>query len=199
MPTATIIWIVVGVIAAILLGVLIRGWISVYNKFQYWITRAQRKFADVDVVMQERLDNIHALAQIAKKYDIHEYKALKDVIEARSRWKRDVDLNEKVKLATEVENTYLKLQAVLERYPSLKADQMHISLMERAAAVERRLRKTRLQYNRVAQQYNERTRMFPRNVVARVHSFTELDYLEFPGQEVYEPKEIFEDQTPAPI
>ncbi len=193
MVTATIVWIVVGVIAAILLGVLIRGWISVYNKFQYWITRAQRKFADVDVIMQERLDNIHAQAQIAKKYDIYEHEVLKDVIEARSGWRSDADLNEKVKLAAEVENTYLKLQAVLERYPNLKADQMYIALMERASMVERRLRKTRLQYNRIAQQYNERTRKFPRNVVARIHSFNELDYLEFAGQDVYQPKEIFAD------
>jgi LemA protein len=193
MTMATIIWIVVGVIVIIVLGVSVRGWISIYNKFQYWITRAQRKFADVDVVMQERLDNIHALAQIAKKYDIHEYKALKDVIEARSRWTKDAELNEKVKLASEVENNYLKLQAIFEKYPNLKADQMHISIMERDSRVERRLRKTRLEYNRVAQQYNERTRKFPRNIVARVHNFKELDYLAFEGQETYEPKEIFED------
>jgi len=193
MATTTIIWLVVGLVIIIVLGVSVRGWISIYNKFQYWVTRAQRKFADVDVVMQERLDNIHALAQIAKKYDIHEYKALKDVIEARSRWTRDAELNEKVKLASEVENNYLKLQAIFEKYPNLKADKMHISLMERDSRVERRLRKTRLEYNRVAQQYNERTRKFPRNIVARVHNFKELDYLTFEGQEAYEPKEIFED------
>jgi len=143
--------------------------------------------------MQERLDNIHALAQIAKKYDIHEYKALKDVIEARSRWTRDAELNEKVKLASEVENNYLKLQAIFEKYPNLKADKMHVTLMEKDSRVERRLRKTRLEYNRVAQQYNERTRQFPRNIVARVHKFKGLDYLTFEGQEEYEPKEIFED------
>jgi len=193
MTMATIIWLVVGLVIIIVLGVSVRGWISIYNKFQYWVTRAQRKFADVDVVMQERLDNIHALAQIAKKYDIHEYKALKDVIEARSRWTRDAELNEKVKLASEVENNYLKLQAIFEKYPNLKADKMHISLMERDSRVERRLRKTRLEYNRVAQQYYERTRKFPRNIVARVHNFKELDYLTFEGQETYEPKEIFED------
>lgn len=193
MAIATIIWLVVGFIIIIALGVSVKGWISIYNKFQYWITRAQRKFADVDVVMQERLDNIHALAQIAKKYDIHEYKALKDVIEARSRWTKDAELNEKVKLASEVENNYLKLQAIFEKYPNLKADKMHISLMKRDSGVERRLRKTRLEYNRVAQQYNERTRQFPRNIVARVHNFKELDYLTFEGQEAYEPKEIFED------
>ena len=195
MAIATIIWLVVGGVIAIALGISVKVWISIYNKFQYWITRAQRKFADVDVIMQERLDNVHALAQIAKKYDIHEYKALRDVIEARSRWTKDADLNEKVKLASEVENNYLKLQAVFEKYPNLKADQMHISLMERDSRIERRLRKTRLEYNRVAQRYNERTRRFPRSIVARVHNFIELEYLAFEGQEVFQPKEIFEDQA----
>jgi len=194
MTITAIIWIVVGAIIVIALGISVKSWISIYNKFQYWITRAQRKFADVDVVMQERLDNILALAQIAKKYDIHEYKALKDVIEARSKWTKDADLNEKVKAVSEVENNYLKLQAVFERYPNLKADQMHISLMERDSGIERRLRTTRLEYNRVAQRYNERTRRFPRNVVARVHNFKELDYLTFEGQETFAPKEIFNDE-----
>ena len=193
MATSVIIWLIVGTILVVALGFSVRAWISIYNKFQYWINRAKRKFADVDVIMQERLDNIHALAQIAKKYDIHEYKALKDVIEARSRWTKEADLNEKVKLASEVENNYLKLQAIFEKYPNLKADKMHISLMERDSRVERRLRKTRLEYNRVAQQYNERTKIFPRNIVAIVHSFNELDYLSFEGQELYEPKEIFAD------
>jgi len=193
MATSAIIWIAVGTIIAIAVSISIRAWISIYNKFQYWITRAQRKFADIDVVMQERVDNIHALAQIAKKYDIHEYKVLKDVIEARSRWTKDTGLNEKVKLASEIENNYLKLQAVFEKYPELKADKMHLTVMERDSRVEKRLRKTRLEYNRVAQHYNERTRRFPRNVVARIHNFKELDYLTFEGQEAYEPKEIFED------
>jgi len=190
MAISTIIWIVVGVVIAI---ISIRTWARIYNKFQYWINKAKRKFADIDVIMQERLDNIHALAQIAKKYDIHEYKTLKDVIEARSRWTKDADLNEKVKLASEIESNYFKLQAVFEKYPELKADKLHISLMEKDSRVERRLRKTRLEYNRVAQQYNQRVNIFPRNIVARVYKFRELDYLSFEDQEAFEPKEIFED------
>ena len=97
-------------------------------------------------------------------------------------------------LASEVENNYFKLQAIFERYPNLKADQMHISLMKRDSGIERRLRKTRLEYNRVAQQYNKRTRQFPRNIVARVHNFKEMDYLTFEEQPAFEPREIFEDQ-----
>ncbi len=87
-----------------------------------------------------------------------------------------------------MENNYLKLHAVFEKYPDLKADKMHIALMDRDSGIEGRLRKTRLEYNRVAQQYNERTRRFPRNIMARAHNFKELYYLTFEGQEAYEPK-----------
>jgi hypothetical protein len=54
MAITTIIWIVVLAAIAIALGFSIKAWVGIYNKFQYWITRVQRKFADIDVVMQER-------------------------------------------------------------------------------------------------------------------------------------------------
>jgi LemA protein len=199
MSTGTIIALVIIGFLLIISGIILRYWISIYNKFQYWINRAERKFADIDVVLQERLDKIQALAQIVKKYDIHEWKALKETIEARSRWTKDTPLNDKVKLTSEVENNYLKLQAVFEKYPAIKADKLHIRLMDSDSHVERRLRKTRLEYNRVAQQYNERVMKFPRNIVAKIHHFTKLDYLYFATQEpdelqkAYNPKEIFVD------
>jgi LemA protein len=194
MPVSAIVGLVVGVVLLVVLFLLIRGWITIYNKFQYWINRAERKFADIDVVMQQRIDNILALAQMVKKYDIHEYKTLKDVIEARSRWTKGTSLNEKVRVASEVENNYLKLQAVLEKYPDLKADKLHLTLMSKDSHIESRLRKTRLEYNRVAQKYNQRIKTFPRIIVARAHNFTKLDYLSFEGQEKYEPRDIFDDE-----
>ena len=183
-----------GVVAGLLvLYGLIRGWVTIYNKFQYWINKAQRKFADIDIVMQERLDKLHALAQIVKKYDIHEYKVLKDTVEARSRWSKDLDFNEKVKIASQVESNFLKLQAVFERYPKLKADALHHRLILKDDRVESRLRHTRLSYNRVAQQYNMRIEQFPRNIVAWVHKLKPLNYIAFENQETYKPKEIFDD------
>ncbi|NJL43715.1 MAG: LemA family protein [Nitrosarchaeum sp.] len=184
----------IGIVAVILVIWLLKGWIVIYNKFQYWFNRAKRKFADIDIIMQERIDKIHALAQIVKKYDIHEYKALKDVTEARSRWTKDMDFNEKVKLASEMESNFLKIQAIFEKYPQLKADALHLKLMSKDSHVESRLRETRLGYNRIAQQYNERVNIFPRNMVAKVYGFKELNYLEFPGQETFKAKEIFNDQ-----
>jgi len=195
MEISTIIWISASVIGAIALFLLSKGWITIYNKFVYWRTRAERKFADIDVIMQQRIDMLIALAQVVKKYDIHEYKTFKDVIEARSRWSKDAPLNEKVKAVQDMENNFLKIQAVFEKYPKLKADALHKSILGHGnvSRTESKLREFRLGYNRVAQKYNERVQRFPRNIVAKMHGFKLLDYLNFAGQEKYNPKEIFED------
>lgn len=201
MDQTTIIKWAIGIVAIIASIWLINGWIVIYNKFQYWINRAKRKFADIDVLMQQRIDMLPALAQVIKKYDIHEYKALKDVIEARSRWTKDASLNEKAQAFKEVDNAFLKIQAVFERYPKLKADALHKSIMGHGSIsrMESKLRNFRLAYNRVVQKYNERVNIFPRNIVAWVHRFKELEYLSLGNQinqgdqEKYDSKKLFED------
>lgn len=193
METSTIIWLVILGVVLIALYSLIKGWVVIFNKFQYWINRAKRKFADIEIIMQQRIDMIYALAQVIKKYDIHEYKTFKDVTEARSRWTKDTDLNEKVKLAQEIENNFIKIQAVFEKYPKLRASELHKRLMGHGnlSRIEFKLRNARLSYNHVVQQYNERINVFPRNIVAWAHGFKEFNYLNFSNQEPYKPKEIF--------
>jgi LemA protein len=151
--------------------------------------------------MQQRLDMLPALAQAIKKYDIHEYKALKDTIEARSRWSRDAPLNERVQAAQDVENSFLKIQAVFERYPKLQAEKLHEKIMGRGniSHMEHKLAKYRLGYNEVVEQYNRRVSIFPRNIVAKVHGFKKLEYLSLGNkqnqgeQEAYKSKELFND------
>ena len=188
-------------VAALALVVIARSWIIIYNKFQYWKNKAEKRFAGIDVIMQQRLDMLPALAQAIKKYDIHEYKALKDTIEARSRWSRDAPLNERVQAAQDVENSFLKIQAVFERYPKLQAEKLHEKIMGRGniSHMEHKLAKYRLGYNEVVEQYNRRVSIFPRNIVAKVHGFKKLEYLSLGNkqnqgeQEAYKSKELFND------
>jgi len=201
MEISTFIWIGAGILGAIILFALTKGWIVIYNKFVYWRTRTDRKFADIDVVMQQRIDMLPALAQVVKKYDIHEYKALKEVIEARSRWTKDAPISEKIQAVQEVDNSFLKIQAVFEKYPKLKADALHKGIMGHGSIsrMESKLSKFRLEFNRVAQKYNERVQRFPRNIVASVYGFKKLPYLTLGNKinqessEEYKAKEIFAD------
>jgi LemA protein len=201
MELSTIIWIGALILAAIILILLTKGWISIYNKFVYWRTKAERKFADIDVIMQQRIDMLPALAQVAKKYSIHEWKTLKETIEARSRWTKDTPLNERVQSAQDIENNFIKIQAVFERYPQLKADKLYKKIMGSGniTRIERRLREFRLGYNKVAQEYNERVQRFPRNIIAKVHGFGIMNYLTLGNQinqgpqDAFKPREFFKD------
>jgi len=199
------IYILISILLIILIALIssVKGWITIYNKFIYWKNRLNRKFADIDIIMQRRIDMLPSLAQVAKKYSIHEYKTIKDTIEARSRWTKDKDasINQKVGAIQDIENNFIKLQAVFEKYPKVKADSLYKSIMGSGniTRIERKLQDARLGYNRVAQKYNERVQRFPRNIIAKVHGFRIVDYLTFGNKinkdssEDFKPKELFED------
>ena len=201
METLTIIWIVLSILFALFLFYLIKGWIVIYNKFVYWRNKIEGKFANIDIVMQTRIDMLSALAQVIKKYSIHEWKAFKEVTEARSRWAKDIPLNEKVRNANEIENNFFKIQAVFEKYPRLKAYGLYKRIMGHGniSRAESKLKQYRLEYNRAVREYNERVQRFPRNIVAWIHGFRKAEYLilgnkiNLEPHEAYKPKELFED------
>lgn len=201
MELSTILWISGGVISAVVALLLIKGWITIYNKFVYWKNKLDERFAGIDVIMQRRTDMLPALAQVAKKYSIHEWKTIKDTIEARSRWSKDTPINEKVSAVEDIENNFIKIQAVFEKYPKVKADKLYQQIMGHGniSRIESKLQKFRLSYNSTVRGYNERVQRFPRNIVAKVHGFKTADYLSLGNSinqephEAYKPKEIFDD------
>ncbi|HIH25851.1 LemA family protein [Candidatus Woesearchaeota archaeon] len=194
----TIIWIGIGIVG---LGsfLLAKQWITIYNKFIYWKNKLDERFAGIDIIMQRRIDMLPALAQVAKKYSIHEYKIIKDTIEARSKWTKDKSLNEKTEAVDEIENNFIKIQTLFERYPKVKADKLYRQIMGHGniSNIERKLQQFRLTYNKVVRDYNERVERFPRNIVAKVHGFKTANYLTLGNkinqeqQEEYNPKELF--------
>ncbi len=195
----TIILAIGAVLVALLLG---NAWVQIYNKFVYWRNKLDEKFAGIDVIMQRRQEMLYALAQVAKKYSIHEYKTIKDTIEARSRWSKDASLNERVKAVDAIENNFIKIQTVLERYPKIKADKMYQSIMGSGniTRIERKLQDFRLTYNKVVREYNERVQRFPRLIIAKVHGFNKAEYLTL-GNKInldehtpYDAKGMFDDQ-----
>lgn len=201
MELSTILWIGAGLLVVVGVISLIRWWVTIYNKFIYWTNKIDERFAGIDVIMQRRLDMLPALAQVAKKYSIHEYKTIKDTIEARSRWTKDTPLNDKVRAIEDVENNFIKIQAVFERYPQVKADRLYRQIMGRGniTNIERKLQIFRLTYNKDVRNYNQRVQMFPRNIVAKAHGFKTANYLSLGNQvnqgpqETYKARELFKD------
>jgi LemA protein len=70
------------------------------------------------------------------------------------------------------------LFAVSENYPDLKANQNFLALQEELTSTENKISFARQYYNDEALKYNNKTEMFPSNIVAGMFSFQRADFFE---------------------
>ena len=68
--------------------------------------------------------------------------------------------------------------AVVENYPDLKANQNFLALQEELASTENKIGFSRQFYNDSVLRYNDKTHMFPSNIVARMMGFKEGEFFE---------------------
>jgi len=132
--------------------------------------------------VKQRIDNIFALASLVQKYADHEYNTIKETIGERGQ-------------ATEesITKSLVDLKAVREQYPTLKADTLFESLMDRDSEIENTLKETRKEFNRIVQRYNTFICQFPRNIVAKLHKIQKMKYYAFSELKTYDGKDIMGD------
>jgi len=71
-----------------------------------------------------------------------------------------------------------RLLAVVENYPDLKANQNFLALQEELTSTENKISFSRQFYNDSVLGYNNKTQMFPSNVVANVTGFKAGEFFE---------------------
>jgi len=71
-----------------------------------------------------------------------------------------------------------KFMLVVENYPDLKANQNFLSLQETLTSTENKIAFARQAYNDAVLNYNNKTQMFPSNIVAGMFNFTKRDFFE---------------------
>lgn len=155
-------------------------WIIVYNDYQFLSNKATQKINDVNIILKQRVDNIYALTAIVQRYTSHEYSTIKETIGERGK-----------SLPNEtIEEVLANVKAVSEQYPTLKADSLFGTLMDKDSTIELSLRDTRKEFNRIVQTYNTMICQFPRNIVAKLHNIGKVKYFAIDGFTDYEPKDI---------
>lgn len=188
-----IFWIIVIGIILVLLWISYKH-LEVYNELVALKNALEYKFANIDIVMNRRTNTILALAKIAKKYGSHEYDTIKETIESRNNLKEKAPLEEKVEIVNAIEKGLFKVNALFEKYPTLKADQVYQQIMgdSNVSEVEKNLQIVRGEYNQMVNLYNVKVQTFPQSIVAGFYGFKTDLYL-YLGQDTYEPKLMFEE------
>jgi len=173
----TVLLIVLGVFALLLAYVIV-----IYNRLVKLRNRFRNAFAQIDVQLKRRYDLIPNLVETAKAYLKHERETLQNVIEARNQalaamkaaGKNPGDAGAMKKLMgaeAALGGALLNLNAVMENYPDLKADQTMAQLSEELTSTENRVSFARQAYNDEVMTYNTQRETFPDVLFAGVFGF----------------------------
>jgi LemA protein len=178
-----------GIGTLITLGVIVVALVygvTIYNSLVQIKHNVTKAWANIDVLLKQRHDELPKLVETCKQYMKFEQDTLTKVIEARS----------KVFTAREAQNipalggaeTMLRgalgsLFALAESYPDLKANQTFQQLQTRISTLENAIADRREFYNESVNVNNVRIEQFPDVIVARLLNFREAQLLEFSEEE----------------
>lgn len=169
--------IVLAVIAVIVLGVI--GFvIGLYNGLQRSKINAENSWSDIDVQLKRRHDLIPNLVNTVKGYASHEKETFEAVTNARSAAVGADGVAAQAGAENMLTQALGKMFAVAEAYPDLKANQNFIQLQEELTSTENKIGFARQHYNRSVNQFNEKTKTFPSNIIAGMFGFNDMNFFE---------------------
>lgn len=182
-------------IVILVLVVIIGIYVVMYNGLVQLRVHAQESWSQIDVQLQRRNDLIPNLVSTVKGYSKFEASTLAKVTELRTALNNvpDDDYAKKMEVSNQLTGTLRTLFAVSENYPDLKASAEYQQLMEELSNTENKIAYSRQLYNSTVAALNAKIQSFPSNIVAKLHHFTQIDYLQVPESAKAAPKVSFDD------
>ncbi len=169
-----------------LAAVVLIYFVVVYNSLVMLKHNVAKAWANIDVLLKQRHDELPKLVEVCKQYMKYEQETLEKVMNARSavaaaRERGDVG-------AVGAAEGQLRLGlgslfAVAEAYPDLKANDNFQHLQGRISGLENAIADRREFYNESVNVNNVRIEQFPDVIVARMFNFGPKDLLEFSEEE----------------
>src|SRR3984893_7958544 len=125
-----------------------------------------RAWANIDVLLKQRHDEIPNLVETVKGYMQHEQQTLLAVTQARSASMGAASIGQKAVADLQVTSALRGVFAVAENYPQLKAKQNFLKLQTRITELEERIADRREFFNDDVNTYNTRIGQIPEVFVA---------------------------------
>ena len=118
----------------------------------------------------KRRDLIPNIVQVVKRYAKHEKDTLKEIVELRNSVKSYDKLSdeEKIRANEQMSGGLIRLMALAEAYPDLKANDNFLSLQKDLSSIEDEIAQSRKYYNAVVRNFNNKVEMIPSNIVAKM-------------------------------
>jgi len=177
-------WIFLGIVVAIALWA-----IAVYNGLVSGRNQAQTAWSQIDVQLKRRHDLIPNLVQVVKDAMGYEQETLAKVIQARNSAVAASGNPAQAGVAEAALSQATRgLFALVESYPTLKANDNIKQLQEELTTTENKIAFSRQFYNDSVNAYNNRRQSFPAVLAAASLGFGPIELFNMPETEREVPK-----------
>lgn len=160
--------------------------VVVYNGLVQLKHNVAKAWANIDVLLKQRHDELPKLVEVCRQYKQFEQETLARVTEARARVSSAREKHDIAALGAAEGMLRMGLGqifAVAEAYPELKANEHFMQLQTRITALENAIADRRELYNESVNVHNVRIEQFPDLFVARLFQFIAQPLLEFSSAE----------------
>ncbi|MDO8988946.1 MAG: LemA family protein [Sideroxyarcus sp.] len=160
--------------------------VSLYNNLVSLKHAVGKAWANIDVLLKQRHDELPKLVEVCKQYKQFEQETLQRVIEARSMVqtaRQDQDVEALGKAEGMLRMGLGNIFAVAEAYPELKTNQNFMQLQTRITGLENGIADRRELYNESVNIYNVGIEQFPAVLIANMFAYAEKPLLEFSAAE----------------
>lgn len=179
-------------IALIVIAVLVVGLIvfviSGFNKLRTTDIGAQEALGGIDVQLTRRADLIPNLVETVKGYATHEKEVFEEITRARAGVAAAAagdDVPAKAAADQALGQALVRLNAVAEAYPDLKANQNFLELQSQLAETENQISFARQYYNDAVATLNKMTQTIPWMFLTGIANVHKREFYDAPdGQEV---------------
>jgi LemA protein len=163
------------VVFTIIIIVFFLSIIIIYNNFVRLKNNIDKSWANIDVLLKQRSNEIPNLIKTVKGYMKHEKETLESLTKARSFLLKANTLSRKAAADNAITELVKTIFAVAEKYPDLKAGENFLELQKRITGLENELADRREFYNDSVTIYNIRIQSIPDLIVARWMHLNRID------------------------
>ena len=160
--------------------------ITLYNHLVNVKHAVAKAWANIDVLLKQRHDELPKLVEVCKQYKEFEQATLQKVIEARSQVQA-ARQQQNIPALGQAEGMLRmglgNIFAVAEAYPELKANENFMQLQSRIISLENGIADRRELYNETVNINNVQIEVFPASIIAALFNFGEKPLLEFSAGE----------------
>lgn len=178
---STGLWVFSGIVILLLLSAVMS-----YNRLVSLKHAVGKAWANIDVLLKQRHDELPKLVEVCKQYKQFEQQTLQQVIEARSRVQVAREKQDMAALGAAegaLRAGLGQIFAVAEAYPELRANENFMHLQGRISQLENAIADRRELYNEAVNINNVRVEQFPDSIIAGAFKFGTQPLLRFSSAE----------------